>query len=206
MSTVIEEKAVHNHKQNYGRYVADCPKCVENHPNGPPERKPSTRRSRAPRVVMEEKVAAMKAELREEIQRELAAAQAAIAPVEPTPAPEIATTVAAQSAGITTEQLMAAMQVLGMELRKGDPEVEQARAAAKLRNQIAKDNERKMVMERQAMREFEQSNCSHKMENGLSRIRGQEHGDGLLHEFCTWCQKAFPPRQISAQERAARMS
>ena len=200
MSTVLETpekvESVHNHKPNFGRYVADCAKCAEKYPNGPPDRKMIRRH--VPTAA--EKREALEAEIRAKVLAELTAQ------VMETPAPAapvIEHNVGAT--GISQEQLVEAMRVLGAELRRGDPEVERLREEAKLRTQTAKENERKLVMERIAMIKFEQDNCSHKMENGLSRIRGQEHGDGLLHEFCTWCQKAFPPRQISAQERAARM-
>lgn len=211
MSTVLETPVFaggHNHKPNFGRYVADCARCAEKYPNGPPDRKMIRRH--VPTAA--EKREALEAEIRAKVFAEIAASRideqvsAEMKFQQDSVAAEAPVAVAAATAGITQEQLVEAMRALGAELRRGDPEVERQREEAKLRTQSAKENERKLVMERIAMIEFEQANCSHKMENGLSRIRGQEHGDGLLHEFCTWCQKAFPPRQISAQERAARMA
>ena len=38
--TAIPSPTKHTHKPNFGRYVADCPRCVEQHPDGPPQRKP----------------------------------------------------------------------------------------------------------------------------------------------------------------------
>ena len=201
-------KAGHNHKSNWGQYVYDCPKCIEKWPDGPPPR--PHKRHRAPTVLLNEKVAAMKDELREQMKTELRAELATgmtleqvtgPAPKAPEPAP-----LPAVPAGtfLTAEQLAEAMRVLGTELRRPDPEVEEAKAAAKIRKARAREDEIKVIMEQKAMRDAEQNACNHQMSNGVSRIRGQVHNDGYLHEFCTWCLKPFAPRIVSQQERAAR--
>lgn len=194
MSTVETAPAIHTHKANFGRYVADCPKCAEKYPNGPPDRKMIRRHV----VTAAEKRSAMEAEIRAQVLAEMAAQVPQAPVIEFTPA----VAVAAQSAGMTNEQFMEAMRVFGTELRKPDPEVQAEREARKIREQISKDNERQLIAERVALVNAEQLACDHKMSNGVSRVRGQVHNDGMYHGFCTWCQKAFTPRVLSQQERA----
>jgi len=48
-----------------------------------------------------------------------------------------------------------------------------------------------------------QMNCSHRKEDGRTRIMGQIHSDGMYHGICLWCNKEFkpvaPPRELLAQ-------
>jgi hypothetical protein len=104
---------------------------------------------------------------------------------------------AAQSTGITKEQLLEAMRVLGAELRRPDAETEQRKLEEKLRLKLAKEHERKVIMEKAENTRINQENCGHnghRMDGGRSNrsaISGQVHSDGLFHGICMSCQWTF---------------
>lgn len=52
--------AVHNHKPNFGRYVAGCPRCIELHPDGPPAKKPKAAKSTAPILTRDDVIALLR--------------------------------------------------------------------------------------------------------------------------------------------------
>src|SRR3990167_6370750 len=90
----------HNHKSNFGRYVADCPKCVEKYPDGPPAR---TRKPRPAPAFTAEQLLALQM---------------------------LADNPKATAAGAITlskNDLIEALRTLGQDLRKGTPEEEAKR-------------------------------------------------------------------------------
>lgn len=109
--------------------------------------------------------------------------------------PEV--TEAASQAGISPDQLVEAMRVLGMELRKPDPEVARLAAEQKARLLIAKSNERQIIAEHDSRVKANQAACAsrgHRMDGGrspASAISGQIHGDGMYHGLCVACQWTF---------------
>ena len=211
----------HNHGNDFGRYHADCPRCIQKYPDGKiPPRPP--RKMRAPNVVMNEKIAAMKAELREEMRREMDAGKPRPEPqpdLPPPPAPgEEKTPVTLPGNGgisLSVADLMAVLEAqartLGYELRKPDPEVQAEKDAQKRRNLAAKESERKVVMEALAIKRQVQANCEamgHRQNEGRgdSAISGQAHSDGFVHNICVVCQKEFPPRPVRPQEMSMGVS
>lgn len=59
----------------------------------------------------------------------------------------------------------------------------------------------KMAREEEAARKAGQDRCSHKKQNGETRINaGQIYSDGKVRPICTWCQKVFAeydaPREL----------
>lgn len=55
--SIPTEPANHNHKPNFGRYVAGCPRCQEIHPNGPPPKKSRAKKSEATGMTKDEMIA-----------------------------------------------------------------------------------------------------------------------------------------------------
>lgn len=60
ISTPEPAKIEHNHKKNFGRYVAGCPKCMEKYPDGPPQKK--AKAEPAPTITKEQILAILREE------------------------------------------------------------------------------------------------------------------------------------------------
>jgi len=187
----------HNHGPNFGRYVEGCPICAKKFPDGKPIRK--VKKPRKPYQRREEPSPSPAAQLTtEEMIEKLREAGITVSAGIPadTPQPSSETTTATLAgASLDTDTLMAAMRVLGTELRRPDPEVEAERAAQKARLKVAKEHERTVVMEAERQKKANQDICAkmgHKQNGGRSQnsaISGQMcTGDQLFHWICVSCQ------------------
>tara|TARA_R100001086_G_scaffold174763_1_gene96074 strand:- start:1019 stop:1474 length:456 start_codon:yes stop_codon:yes gene_type:complete len=110
---------------------------------------------------------------------------------------------------LSKEDLIEAMRVLGMELRKPDVETEQQRSLQKVRDIENRKQEQQVLLESAAKTAAVEAHCEslgHTMDNGRSNktaISGQIHGNGknrMFYPICVVCQKQFPPREPGPDE------
>ena len=120
------------------------------------------------------------------------------------PVPAVASTAA--QVGITQDQLLEAMRILGRELRQPDDETLTKKAEERARLAKLKAQERIILTEQaEAIARFQKA-CAdrgHRQNGGQSQnsaISGQVCSDGKYHWLCVSCQ-ATGVRELSAQER-----
>lgn len=173
----VEEVVKHNHKKNFGRYVADCPKCIEKYPAGPPVRA----RKRTPVVFSRDQLLHMLEELSDSQHTQADSQQP-------------------QAITMTKDDLVEALRTLGQELRKGTPEEEAKRADELLRRRNAQLQMAETLVEQARLIKANQDNCRHTMPRGENAVFGQVHGDGMYHPLCVVCMKEFPPQKPSREQ------
>lgn len=167
---------MHNHKPNFGRYVADCPKCVEKYPDGPPKRE---RKAKSPKAISEY----TREQLLEALQLHSDNPDAKQAPIT-----------------LSKDDLIEALRTLGQELRKGTPEEEAKRIDEAKRLREAQLQMAQTLVEQAELIKANQDNCRHTMPRGENAVFGQVHGDGMFHPLCVVCMKEFPPRKPSREQ------
>ncbi len=166
-------KVNHNHKPNFGRYVADCPKCVVLHPNGPPLRARKTKVKHSEVAV--DSTAALTAEQIAEIVAKNAPAGA-----------------------MTMDQVMMVIKAL----REPDPEDAEKKRKEKERIRINRENMIAVTKLEEQEKQRRYANCNHRKENGRPAWVGQVHSDGMFHPVCSHCAmegKPVAPRQDQMQ-------
>ena len=171
----------HNHKANFGRYVADCEGCQLKYPDGPPAARAHVNQRRAPNVLAQEKSDEV-----EELKRKLAKAGADLARAQAAP---IVVQAPASSGDPQLEALVKLM--LGKEQRGLQKEADDLVRREESRQQML-TVERERIRQKEA-REMACEANGHRKENGRTAINGQVHNDGLYHPICFHCFKTFPP-------------
>ena len=170
------DRIVHNHKPNFGRYVSGCHACIAKHPEGPPKRTPKPKPEVVPGLTREDVIAL----LREHAPQAVQAAEAAPAPA-------------------TSPNTNQFEQLIQLMLNRESRSLKKEDADEKRRLQSREDMVR-TAKEQEAMTANIQANCgweygrpgSHTKENGRTAVNGQVHNDGLYHPICFRCFKAFP--------------
>lgn len=178
------DRVIHNHKPNFGRYIAGCRKCQENHPDGPP-----------PRPLRSAKAPAAPAQIGGLTREDVIALLR-----EPAPA-TTAAPVAESAIGATSDPRADTLERLVELMLAREKKTLEKDASDEARKTAAREDMVRVAQEQEALTANMQANCgweygrpgSHTKENGKTAINGQVHNDGLYHPICFRCFKAFPP-------------
>lgn len=191
----VEGKLPHNHPMNFGRYVADCPRCQQNHPNGPPKPKSHHKaKPAAPVAVAPTHVPVSEVEnLKAEIAGLKALIQAALLAPPPAPVTDPAP-VPAAAASTSTDELVRLM------LRRESEAMLKEEEAHK-RMIASREDMLRIGREGELLKQQREANCQHTKENGRTAIyASQIFNDGMIHPFCCHCMKTFPPRRPAGDQ------
>lgn len=167
----------HSHGPNFGRFVEDCPKCLEKKERGGFPKKPHTAKPTG--LSKDEAIALMK---------EMLSANA----------PQMA---AAVASGDPAQMAMLVELMLKREAKTLKTEDETAKRREQLKADYLQSAREQMVV-----KQARESNCEargHKKENGSSAISGQIHNDGLFHPLCLRCFKELKPYRPSVEQMSA---